>query len=172
MKHPRLSTALGLLSLACVGSIALSPQKAVADPQNAFIQGAPQGLFLQGASYLVTITEATSGAFASRGVLTLHADRTLSAIDSGQGGPTFFFTGQLGSWRPDGAGGLVARTIDFDFPPNADVARLDYTFQFAHGGKKVSGTITLTTFGLQDDPLNGNGTVAGSFTFFGSLVTP
>ena len=82
------------------------------------------------------------------------------------------FTSQLGSWKPDGRGGLVARTIDFDFPPNADVARLDYTLQFAHGGREVTGTITLRTFGLQDDPLNGGGTVAGSFTFTGTLVTP
>jgi hypothetical protein len=67
-------------------------------------------------------TNATTGAFASRGVFTFHADSTTSAIDSEQGGPTFFFSSQLGSWKPDGAGGLVARTIDFDFPPNADVA--------------------------------------------------
>ena len=163
MKHQSLSAALGLLSLACVGSIALYPQKAAADPQ---------GLFLHGASYLTTITNAATGAFTSRGVLTFHADSTMSAIDSGQGGPTFFFSSQLGSWKPDGAGGLVARTIDFDFPPNADVARLDYTVKFSPDGTQVRGTITLRTFPLQSNPLDGGGTIVGSFTFVGNLVTP
>jgi len=172
MKHPRLSAALGLLSLACVGSIALHPQKAVADPQGSFPEGAPHGLCFQGASYLTTITDAATGQFASRGVLTFHADSTLSAIDSGQGGPAFFFTSQLGSWKPDGEGGLVARTIDFNFPPNAAVARLDYTVKFAQDGRQVTGAITLTTFPLQANPLDGGGTVVGRFTLVGSLVTP
>lgn len=165
MKHPYLSAALGLLlSLACVGSITLQPQKAVADDS--------QGLFFHGASYLVTITDATTGAFASRGVLTFHADFTMSAIDSSQGGPAFFFTSQLGSWKPNGAGGLVARTVDFNFPPNAAVARLDYTVKFAQEGQQVTGTITLTTFPLDANPLDGGGTVTGTFTFTGTLVTP
>jgi hypothetical protein len=162
-KHPCLSAALGLLSLACVGAVTLHPQKAAADPQ---------GLFLHGASYLTTITNTATGMFASRGVFTFHADSTMSAIDSGQGGPTFFFSSQLGSWKPDGEGGLIARTIDFDFPPNADVGRLDYTVKFSADGKQVSGTITFTTFPLQSNPLDGGGTVAGQFTFIGTLVTP
>ena len=162
MKNSRLSAALGLLALACVGLIALQPEKAAADPH---------GLFFHGASYLITVTTST-GAFASRGVLTFHADSTMSAIDSGQGGPTFFFSSQLGSWKPDGEGGLVARTIDFNFPPNADVARLDYTVKFAQDGRQVTGTITLRTFPLQSNPLDGGGTVVGSFTFVGNLVTP
>jgi hypothetical protein len=78
----------------------------------------------------------------------------------------------LGSWKPDGEGGLVARTIDFDFPPNADAARLDYTVKFAADGTQVKGTITLTTFPLQGNPLDGGGTVAGRFTFVGNLVKP
>jgi hypothetical protein len=105
-------------------------------------------------------------------VFTFHADFTMSAIDSGQGGPTFFFSSQLGSWKPDARDGLVARTIDFDFPPNADVARLDYTVKFSADGTQISGTITLTTFPLQSNPLDGGGTVAGHFTFVGNLVTP
>ena len=166
MKHPRLSAALGLLGLACVGSMALHPQKAAADPQ-----GFSQGFFLHGASYLTTVTNATTGAFEARGVLTFHADSTVSAISSAQGGP-FFFSSQLGSWKPDGEGGLVARTIDFDFPPNADAARLDYTVKFAADGTQVKGTVTLTTFPLMGNPLDGGGTVAGHFTFVGNLVKP
>ena len=162
--HPLLSAALGfLLSLSCAGPIALFPQKAAANPQ---------ALFFHGASYLTTITNAATGQFASRGVFTFHADSTMSAIDSGQGGPTFFFSSQLGSWEPDGQGGLEARTIDFDFPPNADVARLDYTVKFAQDGRQITGTITLRTVPLQANPLDGGGTVLGRFTFTGTLVTP
>ena len=163
MKHPRLSAALGLLGLACVGSMALHPQKAAADPQ-----GFSQGFFLHGASYLTTITT-TTGAFEARGVLTFHADSTVSATSSAQG---VFFSSQLGSWKPDGEGGLVARTIDFDFPPNADAARLDWTVKFAADGTQVKGTVTLTTFPLTGNPLDGGGTLAGQFTFVGNLVKP
>ncbi len=124
----------------------------------------------RGASYLITVTDAT-GAFASRGVLTLHGDGTMSTIDSGQGGP-FFFTSQLGSWKRDDTGKAVGRTVDFDFPPAADVARLDYTFKFGSQGTHVTGTITLRTFPLQSNPLDGGGTVLGKFTFAGTLVTP
>ena len=166
MKHQRLSAALGLLGLVCVGSMALHPQKAAADPQ-----GFSEGFFLHGASYLTTVTIAKTGAFESREVLTFHADSTMSAISSAQGGPAFLFSSQLGSWKPDGEGGLVARTIDFDFP-NADVARLDYTVKFVADGTQVKGTVTLTTFPLTGNPLDEGGTVAGNFTFVGNLVKP
>jgi hypothetical protein len=36
----------------------------------------------------------------------------------------------------------------------------------------VTGTITLTLFPLQANSLDGGGTVAGSFNFTGTLVTP
>ena len=165
IKHPRLCAALGLLGLACVGLTALQPQQAAAQSP---------ALYLHGASYLTTITNASTKAFASRGVFTFHADSTMSAIDSGQGGPIFFFSSQLGSWKPDRAGGIVARTIDFDYPPNADVARLDYTVKFSPNGSQITGTITLRTFTplATANPLDGGGTVEGSFTFTGTLVTP
>jgi hypothetical protein len=124
-----------------------------------------------GLAYLITITDA-QGAFASRGVLTFHADHTMSAIDSGQGGPTSFFTSQLGSWKSGNAGSLLARTIDFDFPPTAAVARLDYTVNFSSDRTQVTGTIALRTFPLLGNPLDGDGTVVGEFTFTGTLVTP
>ena len=148
--------------LALIGSVALlNPHKATADSEE----------FHHGASYLITIMD-SSGAFASRGVITLHADHTMSVIDSGQGGPTFFFTSQLGSWKPDNKGMVIAKAIDFDFPPNADTARLDYTISFDHDRDQVSGTITLTTFPLRGNPFDGGGTVAGTFTFTGELVKP
>ena len=152
-----------LVLLACLGAVALHTPPAAADALSV----------LRGATYLITITDA-QGAFASRTVITLHGDRTLSAIDSNQGGPTVFFSSQLGSWQFDGKGGVVGRTLDFGFPPTEaqTVARLDYTFTFSTHDTHVTGTITLTSFPLQGDPLDGDGTVLGQFTFIGTRVTP
>ena len=149
-----------IVLLACLCAVALHASPATADPITV----------AQGATYLITIKNA--GQFASRGVMTLHGDHTLSVIDSGQGGPDFFFSSQLGAWAPDGPNSAVGKTLDFDFAPNADVARLDYTFQFSADNAHVTGTITLRTFPLQGDPLDGDGTVLGEFTFDGTRVTP
>ena len=163
MKQLRLHATFWVFSiLAILGSVTLlNPRKAFAEPKG----------FHDGASYLTTVKD-SNGNFASRGVITLHADHTMSVIDSGQGGPTFFFSSQLGSWKSDDKDEVVARTIDFDYPPNADVARIDYTISFDKDGDQVSGTITLTTFPLQANPLDGGGTVVGTFTFTGELVKP
>ena len=150
-----------IVLLACLGAVALHASSATAEPLNVS----------HGATYLLAITDA-QGAFASRGAITLHGDHTLSAIDSGQGGPAFFFTSQLGAWAPNGPNSAVGRTLDFDFPPAPDVARLDYTFQFSADNAHVTGTITLRIFPLQGDPLDGGGDVAGQFTFDGTRVTP
>jgi hypothetical protein len=124
-----------------------------------------------GLSYLLTITDASTGMFAARGVLTFHADHTVSAILSSQGGPVFF-TSQLGSWKFGNAGGLVARTIFFD-SINVHIDRLDYTATFASNRTQVTGTFTVTFFTpFTEDPLDGGGTVFGHFNFTGTLVTP
>ena len=100
MKHLRLWAALGVFGLlATVGSAVLLHGQ---DQQD-------QGF--GGTSYVITNKD-TAGNFASRGVITLHADHTMSVIDSGQGGPTFLFSSQLGSWKPNGLGGVLARTLD------------------------------------------------------------
>lgn len=122
-----------------------------------------------GVSYLTTIKD-SNGNFASRGVITLHSDHTMSVIDSGQGGPTFLFSSQLGSWQLNGSGGAIGRTIDFDFP-SAGVARLDYTIHFGANGS-ATGTIILTDFPLQGNPLDGGGTVLGTFTFTAQSIAP
>lgn len=103
-------------------------------------------------------------------MITFNADHALSVIDSGQGGPSSFFSSQLGNWGVGSKRTLVGRTLDFDYPPNADVARLDYTFQFGSDGS-ISGTIALYTFPLTADPLGGGGTLVGTFTLTGYIVT-
>lgn len=65
-----------ILLLACLGLAAAHAQQAASD----FDQ-------IRGASYVITVTDTTTGTFDSRGVLTLHSDGTMSAIDSGQGAP-------------------------------------------------------------------------------------
>ena len=121
-----------------------------------------------GATYLTTITNANTGAFSSRSVITLHADHSLAVIDSGQGGPGIQFSGQQGAWEHTPGGGAAARTIDFSFP-SAGIARVDYNFTTINNDQ-VSGTITLTVFGLTDNPLDGGGTVVGTFNFTGTRV--
>ena len=148
-----------------------------------------------GLSYLITIPMDAQPPL--RGVLTFHADHTVSAILTGQGQPTVtlanaattppnvgpgikvtssFFSSQLGSWKFGNAGGLVARTIFFDFT-NMFIDRLDYTATFASNRKQVTGTITVTFFtSFMADPLEppppGGGGVFPLFNFTGTLVTP
>jgi hypothetical protein len=164
MKQIRLLVTFGIFGiLALVGSVALlHPQHATAYQD---LNGP------NGATYVTTVTD-SSGKFSSRGVITLHADHTMSVIDSGQGGPTAFFTSQLGSWArvPNSNGEIIARTIDFNLPPSPGVARVDYTIHYE--GNQITGTITLTIFPLTGNPLDGGGTVVGTFTFVGQLVTP
>lgn len=143
--------------LAYFGWTMLHPQKSVA----------AEGM--AGATYLVTITDATTGAFSSRGVFTLNVDHTMAVIDSGQGGPAFSFSSQLGAWENAPGNTVRARALDFDFP-SVDVARLDYNFTTATNDQ-VAGTIVLTTFPLQGNPLDGGGTVIGTFNFSGTRVT-
>ena len=161
MKHLHLWVAVGIFSLfAAMGSVALPHAQDTED----------RGF--SGGSYLITI-EDSAGNFASRGVITLHADQTMAVTNSGQQGPSFFFSSQLGSWKPDGNRRIVARTIDFDFPPSPDVARVDYTISFAQNRSQVTGTITLRTFSLEDgNPLEDEGTLIGTFTFVGEWIKP
>ena len=131
-------------------------------------QNSPNGL--PGLTYLTTITDANTGAFASRSVITLHADHSMIAIDSGQGGPGAVFSSQMGTWTTVPApGGVIGRTLDFSFP-NAGIARVDYVFKTTKD--QTNGTITLTAFGLNEDPQGSGGTVIGHFNFTGVRVEP
>jgi hypothetical protein len=94
--------------------------------------------------------------------------------DSGQGGPTYLFSSQLGSWKPDGNGRIVARTIDFDFPSTVNiVARVDFTLNFGEDPSQLTGTVTVIYFPLESDPLGGGGTVIIlNDTLVGELIKP
>jgi hypothetical protein len=134
-----------------------------------------------GLSYLITITDPSTGAFVARGVLNFHADHTVSSILSVQEGGQVQFSSQLGSWKFGNAGGLVARTIWFAFPNPlatppvvARVTRVDYTATFEWNRTTVKGTFTITDFPIDGDPLGGGGIPGTTFTFnfTGTLVTP
>jgi hypothetical protein len=130
-------------------------------------QNSPSGL--PGGTYLTTITDANTGAFASRSVITFYADHSLVSIDSGQGGPNAQFSSQMGAWATAPNAAVVARTLDFSFP-QAGIARVDYNVATITT-TQVSGTITLTVFPLTADPQGSGGTVVGHFNFTGARVT-
>jgi len=121
-------------------------------------------------SFLTTIVNYGTGGIASRSVITLHRDHTMSAIDSGQGGPSTEFSSQLGAWKRGCDGSATGRTLDFSFPPKAGIARVDYKFDADQPEDTIKGTIVLTTFPLNANPLDGGGTVVGHFEFTGQRI--
>jgi len=124
-----------------------------------------------GGAYLCTVKD-SNGTFTSRSVITLHNDQTMSVIDSGQEGPNFF-SSQRGSWKTDGSRGIVARAIDFVFPQSGSgIARTDFEIVFSRDRRQVTGTIKLAVFRLDEDPLEGEGTLIGTYTFTGALIEP
>ena len=163
MKHIRLWAAVGAFSvLAAVTSLALPHALEAGDPG------------FSGGSYLTTIKDAREN-FASRSVITLHADHTMLAADSEEQGPTFYFGSQLGTWKPLGNHRIAARAIDFQYPlgPSPGLARADYVINFAPGRRQVTGTITVRTFPLEDgNPQEDEGALVGTFTFEGEWIKP
>jgi hypothetical protein len=144
--------------LAYFGWTALNPQKvAAANP--------PAGTFL------ITITD-SHGVFASNSVITLHSDHSVAVIDSGQEGNGVSFSSQQGVWENRLGGTLKARTIDWSFPfATNGSARVDYSFNAGGGNDQVSGSIVLTFFPPNGNPLDGGGSPGGTFTFTGQRVT-
>lgn len=158
MRRLFLYATLVLALAGCLGLMLVHPQKASAAPDSHV------------GSFLTTITVAGTGAIASQSVIALHDDHTMSSIDSGQGGPAALFSSQLGAWESKGNAPAAGRTIDFSFP-NAGSARVDYTFNPAQPAGTISGTIVLTVFPPNTDPLDGGGTVVGNFNFTGRRIT-
>ena len=144
--------------LTCLALAAASPAAATGnDPSH-------------GATYIITNTDAGTGKFTSRSLITFGADHTVSVVDSAQNGPAFYFSSQLGSWSTTGRGMGTARTLDFDFPPQPGMARLDWTFRATSSGT-ISGKVELYSFSLEANPTEG-GTLAGTFNFTGYVVSP
>lgn len=134
-------------------------------PQRAVAGDDPSG------SFLVTITD-SAGAFASRSVITLNNNDTVSVIDSGQEGGPVSFSSQLGTWKHAPGGVIKARTLDFSFPfGTGGIARVDYTFNAGVPGNQVQGTIVLTFFPPNGNPLGGGGSPGGTFSFSGTRIT-
>lgn len=128
-----------------------------------------------GGSYLITITDA-GGSFASRSLIPLHDDHTMLAVDSAEQGPVYFFGSQLCGWEPAGQDRMTGQTIDFRYPSNPSgpgVARTDYVIHLSPHRHRVTGTITVWSFALQDaNPFGNNGTLVGKFTFEGERIGP
>ncbi len=155
------------ISLGIIAALAaVSTSAGRSDPQDR------AGQNFSGGSYLMTITD-SEGRFASRAVITLHADGTASAIDSGQGGPTFTFTSQQGSWKSNGSHGIVARTINFSYTPGlSGVARTEYEIRLAPDRRSLTGTVTVTMFPLETTDFDNALGTLGPFPFVGHLITP
>jgi hypothetical protein len=125
-------------------------------------------------TYLADIaTEA--GAFASRALVTLHADGTLDVVDSRQhqGVHGSSFSAQRGAWRCTGARAAAGVTLNFGFPPQESVARSDWTIARDPAGA-LRGTIALTIFpGVAGvDPWGAGGRRFGVFRFAAARVAP
>ncbi len=96
-------------------------------------------------TYLTTI-EDSAGDFASRSLITFHRDGTVAVVDAAQtGGVSGAFSAQQGSYRCTGRTGAVATTVDFGFPPDADIARFDTVVTITRE-RTIKGTSTLSLF--------------------------
>jgi len=92
-------------------------------PHKAAASNDPSGTFL------VTVTDAATGAFASRAVITLHKDHSVAVIDSGQEGGPVPFSSQQGVWKQAPGGVVEARPVEFSCPVGTfGSARVDSPF--------------------------------------------
>lgn len=161
-------------ALGRAGALAGLVLLAAAAPAGAQAPGAGACRAALAGTYLADIaTEA--GAFASRALVTLHADGTLDVVDSRQhqGVSGSSFSAQRGSWRCTGARSATGVTLNFGFPPQESVARSDWTIARAPSGT-LGGTIALTVFpGVAGiDPFAAGGRRFGPFRFAAVPVTP
>jgi acyl-CoA synthetase (AMP-forming)/AMP-acid ligase II len=90
----------------------------------------------------------------------------------GQEGGPVPFSSQQGVWAHAPGGVVKARTLDFSFPfATGGIARVDYTFNAGVPGNQVQGTIVLTFFPPNGNPLGGGGAPGGTFNFSGTRMT-
>lgn len=120
----------------------------------------------------LTTIENGAGDFASRSLVTVTADGTLTAIDSAedQGVQGSGFSAQPGVWRCTAAGQASGRTLNFGFSPRESIARSDWTL--AIDGTALTGTIALHIFpGVKGvDPFRADSTAVDTFRFTAQRV--
>lgn len=125
-------------------------------------------------TYLADVTT-EAGAFASRALVTLHADGTLDVVDSrqNQGVHGSSFSAQRGAWQCTGPRTATGVTLNFGFPPQESVARSDWAIAREQAGT-LSGTIALTIYpGVAGvDPFAAGGRGFGMFRFGAVRVKP
>jgi hypothetical protein len=125
-------------------------------------------------TYLTTITDA-NGNFASRALITLTEEGNLIVTDSNQGGISSQFnpfTTSQGTWACNGRTEITATALNFSLSNQggSGIARNEYSATFNPRTQTVEGTIELSLFDLQGNPLKGNGQNGGSFSFTGQFV--
>jgi hypothetical protein len=116
-------------------------------------------------TWLTTIQNA-AGDYASRSLLTIHADGTMVSADSAQhqGMQGSSFSAQHGA-------SAAATTMNFGFPNRESIARSDWTL--AHDGKALKGTIALHIFpGVKGvDPFRADTKPVDTFYFTAQRVS-
>lgn len=127
-------------------------------------------------TYLTTITT-SKGGYASRSLVTINGDGTLSAVDSRQyhGVMGAAFSAQRGVYRCTGDEAAAARTLNFGFPKRASIARSDWTMVRDKATGSISGTITLFIYtGVKGvDPFAAKGGKRiDTFRFTSTRVSP
>ncbi len=124
-------------------------------------------------TYLTTITT-SKGGYASRSLVTIHGDGTLSAVDSRQyhGVMGAAFSAQSGTYRCTGPQAATGRTLNFGFPKRASIARSEWTITRNKATGAISGTITLIVYkGVKGvDPFGKGGRKIDTFRFTGVPV--
>ena len=126
-------------------------------------------------TYLATIVN-SAGDYASRALITLHADGNLAIVDSAQdeGLQGSSFSSQSGAWRCSTDASASARTLNFGFPPRTSIARSDWTLDQAHSksGQALKGTIDLYIFpGVKGvDPFRADSKPVDKFYFAAQRV--
>lgn len=126
-------------------------------------------------TYLTTILNPNS-TVTSRSLVTLIEDGNIIAGDSNQGGIVGqydAFTTSQGTWVCKGKQSITARLLNFSTTNEGgtSIARTDYVATFNPKTKALGGSISLSYFGLLNNPLNGFGRTGGSFTFTGQRLT-
>lgn len=153
--------AISLLMAACVSAGLALPALAQSTSCNAALVG----------TWLTTIQNG-AGDYASRSLLTLHADGTMVSADSAQhqGLQGSSFSAQHGAWRCSTDASAAATTLNFGFPNRESIARSDWTL--AHDGKALKGTIALHIFpGVKGvDPFRADSKPVDTFRFTAQRV--